>query len=122
MKKYCHTYIGTMLQKGHTNIQESFHLDPCWHRQTTNASLGLLLPQTEMTLNKLQATNISPYVSAYAHMHQQHDYNHMPLASLGCHAMAQNKSETRGHRASEGFLWAPQQNTTNASSLDERET
>ena len=65
-----------------------------------------LLPQTEMTLNMLQVTNTTPYVSAHAYMHGQHDYNYMPLAPLGCHAMTHNKPDTRtswAQRASEGI-------------------
>ena len=65
-----------------------------------------LLPQTELTLNMLQARNIKLLVSAHAYMKDQHDYNKLPLAPLGCHTMTHNKPEIRtswGPRASKGF-------------------
>ena len=42
-----------------------------------------LLPQAEMTLNMLRPSRTTPNVSAYAHLHGQHDYNAHPLAPLG---------------------------------------
>ena len=42
------------------------------------------MPQTEMTLNMLRPSRLVSNVSAYAHLHGQHDYNTHPLAPLGC--------------------------------------
>ena len=42
-----------------------------------------LLPQTILTLNLLQKSNITPTISAYQHIHGPFDYNKMPLAPLG---------------------------------------
>ena len=42
-----------------------------------------LLPQVEMTLNMLRPSRTTPNVSAYAHLHGQHDYNAQPIAPLG---------------------------------------
>jgi len=44
----------------------------------------LLLPQAKMTLNMLRQSNMTPTVSAYAHLYGPHDYNKHPLAPLGC--------------------------------------
>ena len=46
-----------------------------WHR---------LLPQMELTLNMLRASNVRPNISAHSYVHGIHDYNRMPLAPLGC--------------------------------------
>eukprot|EP00956_Cyclotella_meneghiniana_P010727 scaffold15031_cov47-Cyclotella_meneghiniana.AAC.1 len=43
-----------------------------------------LLPQIELTLNMLRASNVRPTVSAHMYVHGVHDYNKMPLAPLGC--------------------------------------
>jgi len=43
-----------------------------------------LLPQAEMTLNMARKSRLVPTISAYAHLHGQHDYNRHPLAPLGC--------------------------------------
>ena len=78
------------------------------------------LPQTELTLNMLQATNVKPWVSAHSYMNGQDNYNLMPQAPLGCHAMTHNEPETItswGQRASEGFTSAPQQSPADASKL-----
>ena len=46
-----------------------------WHK---------LLPQIEMTLNMLRASNVRPTISAHTYMYGIHDYNRTPLAPLGC--------------------------------------
>jgi hypothetical protein len=43
-----------------------------------------LLPQTILTLNLLRQAKADPSMSAYQFMHQEFDYNKMPLAPLGC--------------------------------------
>jgi hypothetical protein len=46
-----------------------------WHK---------LLPQIELTMNMLRASNVRPNISAQNYVHGIHDYNKMPLAPLGC--------------------------------------
>ena len=53
-------------------VDKTFPMHP-WH---------LLLPQIEMTLNMLHPINIIPKISAYAYMHDQHDFNKMQLALM----------------------------------------
>ena len=43
-----------------------------------------LLPQAELTCNLLHQSNIAPNVSAQAYTFGHHDFNRIPLASLGC--------------------------------------
>jgi hypothetical protein len=43
-----------------------------------------LLPQTVLTLNLLQQSNIAPTVSAYQYIHGAFNYKKMPLAPMGC--------------------------------------
>ena len=43
----------------------------------------LMLPQIDMQVNLLRQSNITPKISAYAHLHGQHDFNRQPLAPLG---------------------------------------
>ena len=52
------------------------------------------LPQSESTLNMLLQMNIAPTISAYAYMYGQHNYNKIPLTSMGCAVMA-HKPNTR---------------------------
>ena len=54
-----------------------------------------LLPQTELTLNLLRASNTTPTVSAYAHLFGPFDYNKMPLAPMGCKVHVHEPSESR---------------------------
>eukprot|EP00956_Cyclotella_meneghiniana_P021885 scaffold40539_cov45-Cyclotella_meneghiniana.AAC.3 len=37
-----------------------------------------------MTLNMLRASNVRPTISAHTYIYGMHDYNHTPLAPLGC--------------------------------------
>lgn len=43
-----------------------------------------LLESTELTLNLLRQSRITPKVSAFAHVHGQHDYMRKPFAPIGC--------------------------------------
>ena len=54
------------------------------------------LPQTEITLNLLRQSNATPTVSAYAHLCGPFDYNHMPLAWIGCEVQIHEKTDQRG--------------------------
>ena len=42
------------------------------------------LPQIEMDLNMLWPWKLVPTISAWVHLHGQHDYNAFPLAPVGC--------------------------------------
>lgn len=65
-----------------------------------------LLPQVEMTMNMLRPSRTTPNVSAYAHLHGQHDYNAHPLTPLGVqvemHVMPGNRGTFAPHSVS-GF-------------------
>ncbi|KAL7478494.1 hypothetical protein ACHAW6_004254 [Cyclotella cf. meneghiniana] len=54
-----------------------------------------LIPQAEMTLNLLKQSNVAPKVSAYAYMNGPHDFNRMPLASMGCSIQVHDKPNRR---------------------------
>ena len=54
-----------------------------------------LLPQPEILFNMLWPTNIAPQISAYACMYKQHDYDKMPLGSIGCVVLLHDKSDFR---------------------------
>ena len=43
-----------------------------------------LLEPAELTLNLLRQSRITPKVSAFAHVHGQHDYMRKPFAPIGC--------------------------------------
>eukprot|EP00804_Cyclotella_cryptica_P008100 CCRYP_004591-RA/>CCRYP_004591-RA protein AED:0.17 eAED:0.17 QI:0/0/0/1/0/0/4/0/815 len=55
-----------------------------------------LLPQAEITINLLRQSNVTPTVSAYAHLNGPFDYNKMPLAPMGCNVQVHEKSDARG--------------------------
>jgi hypothetical protein len=55
-----------------------------------------LLPQTVLTLNLLQQSNIAPTGLAYQYIHGAFDYNIMPLAPMGCAVQIHKRSEKRG--------------------------
>ena len=55
-----------------------------------------LLPQTVLTLNLLQQSNVAPTVSAYQYVHGAFDYNKMLLAPMGCAVQIHERSEKRG--------------------------
>jgi hypothetical protein len=54
-----------------------------------------LLSPAELTVNLLRQSNIAPKVSAYAHVHGQHDYMRKPFAPLGCAVQAHVKPDAR---------------------------
>jgi hypothetical protein len=59
-------------------------------------SLDRLLPQTVLTLNLLQQSNIARAVSAYQYIHGASNYNKMLLALMGCVVQIHKRSEKRG--------------------------
>jgi hypothetical protein len=54
-----------------------------------------LVRPAELTVNLLQQSNISQKVSAYAHVHGQHDYMKCLFAPLRCTVMAHIKPKNR---------------------------
>jgi hypothetical protein len=54
-----------------------------------------LLGQAEDTLNMLQTSKMTPTVSAYAYLWDEHDYNSNPFAPLGCKVEAHITPGTR---------------------------
>jgi hypothetical protein len=54
-----------------------------------------LVCPAELTVNLLRQSNVTPKVSAYAHVHGQHNYTTRPSAPLGCAVMAHVKLKNR---------------------------
>ena len=54
-----------------------------------------LVRPAELTVNLLRQSNVAPKISAYAHVHGQHDYMKRPFAPLGCSVMAHVKPKNR---------------------------
>ena len=54
------------------------------------------VPQAELTLNLLRQSNITPAISAFAHVHGHHDYMRHPFAPIGCAVEIHVKPENRG--------------------------
>jgi len=54
-----------------------------------------LVRPAELTVNLLRQSNVVPKISAYAHVHGQHDYMKRPFAPLGCSVMAHIKPKNR---------------------------
>ena len=54
-----------------------------------------LVRPAELTVNLLRQSNVAPKMSAYAHVHGQHDYMRKPFAPLGCSVMAHVKPKNR---------------------------
>jgi hypothetical protein len=50
-----------------------------------------LVRPAELTINLLQQSNVAPKVSAYAHVHGQHNFMNCPFAPVGCAMMAHVK-------------------------------
>ncbi len=69
-----------------TGVDDNFPIN-LWDR---------LLPQTVLTLNLLQQSNIAPTISACQYIHGAFKYNKMPLALMGCAVQIYKKSEKRG--------------------------
>jgi hypothetical protein len=55
-----------------------------------------LLPQTVLTINLLQQSNIAPTILAYLYVHRNFDYNRMPLAPMGCAVQLYENTTRRG--------------------------
>ena len=55
-----------------------------------------LVAPAEMQLNLLRQSNITPKISAYAHLHGHHNFMKQPLAPLGCPVLAHKKPDKRG--------------------------
>jgi hypothetical protein len=55
--------------------------------------LDRLLPQAEITLNRLQTSRLHPQLSAAAHFHGLVDYNKTAFAPPGCKLIAHEKPE-----------------------------
>ncbi len=54
-----------------------------------------LVRPAELTVNLLQQSNVAPKISAYAHVHGQHNYMRKPFAPLGCSVIAHVKLKNR---------------------------
>ncbi len=54
-----------------------------------------LVKPAKLTINLLQQSNVTPKVSAYVHIHGQHNYMKRPFAPLGCAVMAHVKPKNR---------------------------
>jgi len=54
-----------------------------------------LLEPTNLTLNLLHQSKVVPKISAFAHVHDHHDYMKNPFAPLGCAVEAHVKPEDR---------------------------
>ena len=54
------------------------------------------VPQAELTLNLLRQSNITPKISAFAHVHGHHDYMRHPFAPIGCSIEIHVKPGDRG--------------------------
>ena len=54
------------------------------------------VPQAELTLNLLRQSNITPKISAFAHVHGHHDYMRHPFAPIGCAIEIHVKPGDRG--------------------------
>eukprot|EP00804_Cyclotella_cryptica_P002446 CCRYP_019168-RA/>CCRYP_019168-RA protein AED:0.13 eAED:0.13 QI:0/0/0/1/0.5/0.4/5/0/1227 len=65
-----------------------------------------LIPQTVLTLNLLQQSNVAPNILAYAYHHGSFDYNRMPLAPMGCAVqfhIKPDKRKTWGKHSMDGW-------------------
>jgi len=54
-----------------------------------------LVQPAELTINLLRQSNMVPKISAYAHVHGQHDFMKRPFAPLGCSVMVHIKPNNR---------------------------
>ena len=60
------------------------------------------LPQVQMTLNMLRASNINPNILAYAQLNGQFDFNATPLAPIGTKVIVHERPAQRGTWAVHG--------------------
>ena len=66
----------------------------------------LMLDQINMQVNMLRQSNVIPKVSAFAHLHGQHDFNCHPLAPLGIEVhsyVPPDKRKTWGVKCRKGY-------------------
>jgi hypothetical protein len=66
----------------------------------------LMLGQIDMQVNMLRQSNVTPKVSAEAHLHGQHDFNRHPLAPLGIEVhsyIPPDKRKTWGIKSKKGY-------------------
>ncbi len=54
-----------------------------------------LLEQMELTVNLLRQSNVVPKISAFAHVHGQHDYMKKPFMPIGCAVQIHVKPKSR---------------------------
>ncbi len=54
-----------------------------------------LLEQTELTVNLFRQFNVAPKISAFAHVHGQHDYMKKPFVPIGCAVQVHVKPKNR---------------------------
>jgi hypothetical protein len=76
-KNHCISFLS--------GVDDRFPLSLCCH----------LVQPAELTVNLLQQSNLAPKVSAYAHVHGQHNYMKCPFPHLGCAVMAHIKPKNR---------------------------
>ncbi len=55
----------------------------------------MLLEQTELTVNLLRQSNVAPKMSAFNHIHGQHDYMKKPFVPIGCAVQIHIKPKNR---------------------------
>ena len=66
----------------------------------------LMLGQIDMQVNMLRQSNVTPKVSAFAHLNDQHDFNRHPLAPLGIEVhsyVPPDKRKTGGVKCRKGY-------------------
>ena len=66
----------------------------------------LMLEQLDMQINMLRQSNVTPKISAYAHLRGQHDFNRHPLAPLGIEVhsyVPPDKRKTWSVKSKKGF-------------------
>ena len=69
-----------------------------------------LLPQTELSLNLLCQSTISPLLSAWEAFNGPFNFDATPLGPMGCRVLIHNKPSTRASwafRACDGFYVRP---------------
>jgi hypothetical protein len=68
-----------------SGVDNKFPLSLCFH----------LLSPAELTVNLLRQSNVAPKISAYAHVHGQHDCMRKLFAPLGCAIQGHVKPDVR---------------------------
>ena len=70
----------------------------------------LLLPQAELTLNLLRASNTKPHVSAWEHLFGPYNFDATPMGPAGSRVLIHAKASTRrswDFRCQDGFYIGP---------------